>query len=78
MEGTFCTSVHSVLGDILLWMDYVSMGEIICTTYIYVSICEYAQVIFFLAGVQSLKLVVSVREWVKLPVIYYPCLHFQS
>jgi len=62
MEGTFYTSVHSVLGDILLWMDYVSMGEIICTTYIYVSICEYAQVIFFLAGVQSLKLVVSVRR----------------
>ena len=47
MEGTFYTSVHSVFGDILLWMDYVSMGEIICTTYIYVSICEYAQVIFF-------------------------------
>jgi len=62
MEGTFYTSVHSVLGDILLWMDYVSMGEIICTTYIYVSIGEYAQVIFFLAGVQSLKLVVSVRR----------------
>ena len=47
MEGTTCTNVHYILRDILLRMDYVSMGEIICTTYICVSICEYAQVIFF-------------------------------